>query len=380
MSLNLHAVGLHFVESITGIGEIPAVDPALSEEEEQPLTDIRFRASVRGWTNEAHWARAQTLLDKTDTRMATMLQRDKDIILIPRDWWQDKAGSLEPEDPGWWYTVNEPVKFRECRVCIKRRGDDLDEETWAIHSKECKGCAEILQEPTKKGGKRTAGKGKQPTTKRTQSQVVKQREQRTRSQQVRYKFSDDESGLHDADDEIQGYLCVSADPRRSGTAEGGENFIITPKELRLSLQVQRKAKDQSVWMTTAQAGFPTTAAEGELDNDLDRQLGKPTARCLHPAISAFILHRQQELSAQDQAPSIAEIRALELESEWGTQEVRMEDSDRRTDSSEDTTWEPNPLPLMAKHPPRVTASNTKIQLDREGILSQTCPKGENDLG
>jgi hypothetical protein len=133
-------------------------------------------------------------------------------------------------------------------------------------------------------------------------------------------------------------------------------------------------------MTTSQAGFPTTAAEGELDNDLDRQLGKPTGRCLHPAISVFILQRQEEQSAQDQAPSIAEIRALELESEWGTQEVRMEDSDRRTDSSEDTTWEPNPLPLMVKHPPRVTTSTTKIQLDREGILSQTCPKGENDLG
>ena len=169
MSLNLHAVGLHFVESIKGIEEIPAVDPALSEEEEQPLTDIRFRASVRGWTNEAHRLRAQTLLDKADTRMATMLHRDKDIILIPRDWWQDKAGSLEPEDLGWWYTVNEPIKFRECRLCTNRRGNDLDEETRVMHSKECKGCAEILQEPTKKGSKRAVGKGKQPTTKRIQS-------------------------------------------------------------------------------------------------------------------------------------------------------------------------------------------------------------------
>ncbi len=35
---------------------------------------------------------------------------------------------------------------------------------------------------------------------------------------------------------------------------------------------------------------------------------------------------------------------------------------------------------MSKHPPRVTASNTKIQLDREGILSHPRPKGENDLG
>ena len=133
-------------------------------------------------------------------------------------------------------------------------------------------------------------------------------------------------------------------------------------------------------MTTTEAGFPTTSAEGELDNDLDRQRGKLTARCLHPAISDFILQRQQELSMQDQAPSMTESRALELESEWGTQEVRMEDSDRGTDANEDTTWEPDPLPLMVKHPPRVTVSNTKILLDREGILSQTCPKGENDLG
>jgi ribonuclease HI len=133
-------------------------------------------------------------------------------------------------------------------------------------------------------------------------------------------------------------------------------------------------------MTTAQAGFPTTAAEGELDNDLDRQRGKPTARCLHPAISAYILQRQQELSMLDQAPSMTENRALELESEWGTQETHREDSDRGTDADEDTTWEPNPLPLMAKHPPRVTASNTKMPPDREGFLSQTCPKGENDLG
>ncbi len=376
LSLNLHSVRLHFVESITGIEEIPAVDLALSEEEEQPLTDIRFRVSVRGWNNKTHQSRTQTLLDKTDTRIATTLHGDKDIILIPRDWCPDKVGSLEPEDLGWWYTINEPVKFRVCRFCMERRGDDLDKETRTIHSKECKGCSE----PTKKGSKWATGKEKQPTTKRTQSQVVNQREPRTRSQQVHYNFSNDEEGLHDADDEIQGYLCVSTDPRRSESAEGGENFIITSKELRMSLQVQCEVEDQTVWMTMEQTGFPTTAAEGELDNDLDRQRGKPTVRCLHPVISAYILQRQQELSMQDQTPSMTESRTLELESEWGTQETRREDSDRDTDTDEYTTWEPNPLPLMVKHPPRVTASNTKMPPDRQGFLSQTCPKGENDLG
>ncbi len=52
------------------------------------------------------------------------------------------------------------------------------------------------------------------------------------------------------------YLCVSADPRRSGSAEGGENFIFTSKELRLSLQAQCEQEDQTVWMTTTQGRFP----------------------------------------------------------------------------------------------------------------------------
>ena len=83
-------------------------------------------------------------------------------------------------------------------------------------------------------------------TKKTQTQVVKQRETRHRSQKFRYNFSDEEEDLSDTDDEIPGYLCVSTDPRRSGSAEGGENFILTAEELRLSLQVQCQVEDQTV--------------------------------------------------------------------------------------------------------------------------------------
>ena len=351
-SLNLHAVGRHFVENITGIEEIPGVDPELSEEEERPLTDTRFRASVRGWNNKTHQSRVQTLLEKTDKQMVTILRNDQDILLIPRKWWPDKTGSLEPEDPGWWYTVTEPVKFRVCEVCTDRRGNDLDEETRAMHSRECRGCAKMLQEPTTKSKKRIEGKGIQPEA---------QRVLRSRNSQARYNFSDDEEG---AEEEIQGYLCVSADPRRSGQTEGGENFIITAEELRQILKAQCKEEDQTVWMTTAQAGFPTTAAEDELDNDRDRQLGKPTARYLHPAISAFISQRQQELVTLGQTPSMTESRAMELESEWGTQEEGMESPIRNKNATEDITWEPDPLPLMASHPPRVG-----LLVDSEIVLS-----------
>ena len=165
---------------------------------------------------------------------------------MPRDWWKDKTESLGLGDLGWWYTVNKVLKFRTCKVCTERRGEDLDKETRVTLSEKCKGCDEIFQEHIKTGGKRTRGKGNKPMTKETQTPVVRQRKQRHRSQKVRYNFSDEEEELSDTDDEIPGYLCVSADPRRSGSAEGGENFIITAEELRLSLQVQCKEEDQTV--------------------------------------------------------------------------------------------------------------------------------------
>ena len=82
--------------------------------------------------------------------------------------------------------------------------------------------------------------------------------------------------------------------------------------------------DQAGWLTTAQAGFPTTVTEGEIETTLDRQLGRPTSRCLHPAISDFILQRQEELATQHRAPSTTEVRVMELEEEWGTQEPQKE--------------------------------------------------------
>ncbi len=55
------------------------------EEEEPLLTDIRFRSSIRGWNNKDHQSRTQSLLNKEDERMLTLLRDDKDILRIPRD-------------------------------------------------------------------------------------------------------------------------------------------------------------------------------------------------------------------------------------------------------------------------------------------------------
>jgi hypothetical protein len=64
----------------------------------------------------------------------------------------------------------------------------------------------------------------------------------------------------DADDDLdqemqQGHLYVSTDPRRVG-GPGGEPTIINIEELRALLITQQSLEDETVWLTTAQAGFP----------------------------------------------------------------------------------------------------------------------------
>ena len=55
------------------------------------------------------------------------------------------------------------------------------------------------------------------------------------------------------------------------------------------------------------------------------------------------------------------------------------ETDREIEIQEDIVWKPKPPPLMTRHPPRITASNTKIQL-MEGAFDQSFPKGEDNLG
>ena len=87
-----------------------------------------------------------------------------------------------------------------------------------------------------------------------------QRSLRPRLHKINYDlFGSDEEDPNDTKlpSITQGYICVSADPRRAGTAMGGESFILTTEELKMLLKEQGQSEDQQVWLTTAQAGFPT---------------------------------------------------------------------------------------------------------------------------
>ena len=80
----------------------------------------------------------------------------------------------------------------------------------------------------------------------------------------------------------QRHLYTSADPRQIGTY-GRETIILIPEELCKTKTIQQSIDNQSVRLTTDQAGFPLTMDKEELVNNKDEQMGRPTTH-IHPEI------------------------------------------------------------------------------------------------
>jgi hypothetical protein len=143
--------------------------------------------------------------------MTTALRNNKDIFLIPRAWWSNKTESLDPEDPGWWYTITKAIRFRECRTCERRRGDDLDKETKTYLNRTCRGCKESFQDHVRR--RRT--EPNKAGTPSERGETTTQRELRPRLRDTYSTSMRDEGDLESEPqpEDIQGYLCASADPR-----------------------------------------------------------------------------------------------------------------------------------------------------------------------
>jgi hypothetical protein len=66
LSTNLHQVGDHFIEAISEVdpGSLEeGVDPDRTEDPNQRLQTIRFKATIRGWSHRTHQHRVTILLN-----------------------------------------------------------------------------------------------------------------------------------------------------------------------------------------------------------------------------------------------------------------------------------------------------------------------------
>ena len=280
--------------------------------------------------------------------MANALRRQQDVLLIPRLWWSALQDSLGPEESGWWYTVSDDIYFQECRTCERRLGKDHQDAT------RCPKCPEKISKRKNPDSKKTQGKSQIVRSGPVNDRTLRPRLDRNDTE----PDSDDANMTEDSEEMQQGYLCTSADPRRIGEGDG----------------------DQTLWMTTAQAGFPITRDEEEVTNGKDAQMGRITSRYLHPVISTFITDWASDLTSSGKQPSpLEQLDAIDLENEWSQKYITgiWEASTDPPPSS--ASWELDPPPLTANHPPRITDSNTRITL-REDSLKEPLPKSDNGLG
>jgi hypothetical protein len=169
----------------------------------------------------------------------------------------------------------------------------------------------------------------------------------------------EEASDNDSGDMQVGYLCISADPRRVGVG-GGEPMILNPKDLRRALTPQQTMDDQTIWMTSAQTGFPLEREADEVTNCTDAQMGRHTSRYLHPAISAYITDWEADLvSTGTQTPPLAQA-AIDLENEWSQKYVVGTWVTPTEPSPLPIIWHHDPPPFMTNHPTRVTDLNIRL--------------------
>jgi hypothetical protein len=83
----MHKRDIHFVENITGLGSNPkGTEMNLDEMDPQTDPNIRFRAVIRGWSNNNQQTRARALITLSEDKMTKTLRNKQDIIIIPQHW------------------------------------------------------------------------------------------------------------------------------------------------------------------------------------------------------------------------------------------------------------------------------------------------------
>jgi hypothetical protein len=65
------------------------------------------------------------LLSLQNESLVRRMRENQDLILLPANWWPGVMNTLEPNESGWWYKVSDPIRFRECKACTKRIGEDV---------------------------------------------------------------------------------------------------------------------------------------------------------------------------------------------------------------------------------------------------------------
>ncbi len=142
LSTNLHQVGKNFIEVISEVEPGSVVEgevPHRTEDPNQLLQNIRFKTTIRGWSHRDHQHSVTSLLSLQDEPLVRRMSENQDLVLLPVNWWTF-ANTLTPNESGWWYKVSGPIRFRECKACARRIGEDVQTGHETLETGVCPKC------------------------------------------------------------------------------------------------------------------------------------------------------------------------------------------------------------------------------------------------
>ena len=157
--------------------------------------------------------------------------------------------TLGPNESGWWYRVSDSIRFRECKVCRKRIGEDVQTGHKTIDTGVYPKCPIRKPQQERSTIKKQSGNKQVATDKTVGTRRSLHLSTQVLPENVYCEL--DEDAYMDTDDDLdqeiqQGHLCISTDPRRVGGPDG-EPTIINIEELRDLLITQQSLEDQTVW-------------------------------------------------------------------------------------------------------------------------------------
>ena len=161
--------------------------------------------------------------------------------------------------------------YQGCRSCKKRLGKDHQD------AKRCPKCPGKISKRKNSVPKKTQGKPQRVCSRPTIDRDLRSGLNHNYAEQDSDDANIEEDSEEDSDEMQQVNLRTSADPRRVGEGDG-ETIILTSRELRKTITLQQTAKDQTIWMTIAQTGFPLEREEDEVTSSKDAQVGRITEK------------------------------------------------------------------------------------------------------
>jgi hypothetical protein len=119
---------------------------------------------------------------------------------------------LDPNEPGWWNKISDPIRFRECKTCVKRIGEDVQTGLIMPRIGRCPDYPVRLPNREYSNHKKQCG-----STQTTKGKSIRLRTQ-VLTENLYCELDEDEDMDLDDQEMQQVLLCVSTDPR---TSRGG---------------------------------------------------------------------------------------------------------------------------------------------------------------